>query len=104
METTDLTVNQIAVVVLHDDRLGVMVSPGLLIDSHGPDPAAWADVLASVLESICKAHQGCVQDENGERPSIDAIRSRILEVLPGAVRHKMDQKPLLDQLIEGESE
>lgn len=103
MQTTDLTKNQIVLVsVSGEQTLAVMVSPMPLLQGHGADPAVWAEVLASLVESMAKAHQECLSKASGERPDLDEIRTRILEVLPVALEHKRQQPPLVDHILRGD--
>ena len=91
---TDTPPNIVTVTLMPDGNLGIRVNPAPVLDHFGLDPANLAPLVAAVMEQLCRATAEALVDDDGSHASVDDVRKRLLQVLPGAVEHYSADTPL----------
>jgi len=83
----------VSVSLMPSGDLGIRVNPGPVLDHFGIDPANLAPLIAAVMEQLCRATAEALVDDSGNHASVDDVRKRLLEALPGAVQHYSGDAP-----------
>lgn len=83
----------VTVALMPSGDLGIRVNPGPILEHFGLDPANLAPVIAAIMEQLCRATAEALVDDDGKHASVDDVRKRLLETLPGAVEHYSSDSP-----------
>lgn len=93
-DTPDTHPSIVTASLMPDGNLGIRVNPGPLLERFGLDPANLAPLIAAIMEQLCRATAEALVDDDDNHASVDDVRKRLLETLPGAVEHYSTDKPV----------